>query len=278
MKKRIHLKLFGGLVAAVLLSTHGIAPAASLVIYLPLDGNLEAGGATTVDGTAIGTNAATPTYVAGKFGQAAGFANTNANTTTPNDWAVSLGNQDALYTGDFSVSFWVRWTGTANASVDKAILGNSNWASGNNTGWLISSLGASREGKLKTDTGTRQNEGIAWKDGNWNLINLVVNNTDNLGYWYLNGTLLNPAGDNFGSGTFGAGLNTLIGGSGNGTYSANTTQIDDVAFFSGQLSSWHVSNLWNDGDGRTANQFMIPEPGSALLGLFGVLVLVRRRR
>ncbi len=260
------------------LFSSGVAMAASLEIYLPLDGDLDAGGVTTVNGTAIGTNAATPTYVAGKFGQATAFANTNGNTTTPNDWAVSLGNQDALYTGDFSVSFWARWTGTANASVDKAILGNSNWASGNNTGWVFSSIGGGREGKLKTDTGTRQNEAIAWKDGNWNLITLVVNNTDNLGLWHLNGALLNAAGDDFGSGTFGVGLDTLIGGSGNGTYSANTTQIDDVAFFSGQLTAQEVSNLWNGGAGRTANQFMIPEPGSAVLALLGSLGLLRRRR
>lgn len=223
----------------------------SLVAYLPLDDNTTAGPGTTLDGAAIGTNAATPSYVAGKFGQAAAFANTNANTTTPNDWAVSLGNLDTVYEGDFSVSLWVRWTGTPNASLDKAIMGNSNWASGNNTGWVISSLSANREGKLKTNTGPRQNQGIAWKDGNWNLINLVVDKTANLGFWYLNGTLLNPAGANFGGGTFGAGLDTLIGGSGNGTYSANFTQIDDVAVFSGQLTPQHIADIWNDGDGET---------------------------
>ncbi len=224
----------------------------SLIAYLPLDDNTTAGPGTTLDGAAIGTNAATPTYVAGKFGQAAAFANTNANTTTPNDWAVSLGNLDSVYEGDFSISLWVRWTDTPNASLDKAIMGNSNWASGNNTGWVISSIGgAPREGKLKTNTGPRQNQGIAWKNGDWNLINLVVDNTANLGFWYLNGTLLNPAGANFGEGTFGAGLDTLIGGSGNGTYSANFTQIDDVAVFSGQLTPQHIADIWNDGDGET---------------------------
>ena len=223
----------------------------SLVAYLPLDGDTTAGPGTTLDGAAIGTNAATPTYVAGKFGQAAAFANTNANTTTPNDWAVSLGNLDTVYEGDFSVSLWVRWTGTPNASLDRAIMGNSNWANGNNTGWLVTSLGANREGKLKTNTGPRQNQGIAWKNGDWNLINLVVDNTANLGFWYLNGTLLNPAGANFGGGTFGAGLNTLIGGGGNGTYSANNTQIDDVAVFSGQLTPQHIADIWNAGDGET---------------------------
>jgi autotransporter-associated beta strand protein len=223
----------------------------SLIAYLPLDGDTTAGPGTTLDGTAIGTNAASPTYVDGKFGQAAAFANTNANTTTPNDWAVSLGNLDSVYEGDFSISLWVRWTGTPNASVDKAIMGNSNWASGNNTGWLVTSLGANREGKLKTNTGPRRDQGIAWKDGNWNLINLVVDNTSKLGFWYLNGTLLNPAGANFGEGTFGAGLNTLIGGGGSGTYSANFTQIDEVAVFSGQLTPQHIADIWNDGDGET---------------------------
>jgi hypothetical protein len=65
----------------------------------------------------------------------------------------------------------VRLNGTPNASLDKAIMGNSNWANGTNTGWLLSSLGANREGKLKTNTGPRRDQGIAWKDGNWNLIN-----------------------------------------------------------------------------------------------------------
>ena len=240
-------------------------PPLELEVYLPLDGGLGGAAGTTVNGTAIGTNAASPTFVAGKFGQATAFANTNGNTTTPNDWAVSLGNLDPLYDQSFSLSLWVRWTGTPLASVDKAIIGNSNWASGNNTGWLISSLGAGREGKLKTTTGSRHNQQIRWNDGNWNHVVLTVDRQTHIAHWYLNGNVLNPNGTQIGAATMAAGLPTLIGGSGNGTYSANTTEIDDVAIFSGVMAPHVVGYLYHGGTGRTADQFAdAPPPGEGL--------------
>ncbi len=234
-------------------------PAVAVQAYLPLDGNTTGGQGSPISGTAIGTNAASPTYETGKFGQAAFFNNSNANTTTLNDWAVSLGNLDPIYAGDFSVSIWVQWTGTANASVDKAIIGNTNWASGNNTGWTLTSRGTSSsplEGKLKTSTGARQNTGIAWKDGAWNLVTLTVDNTAKRGFWYLNGTALNPSGADFGSGTFAAGLDTLIGGSGNGTYSAATTRADDVGIFSGMLPAATIADIYDNGAGRELASFI----------------------
>ena len=78
--------------AGVLVLASPPATAATLEAYLPLDGTLAAGTGTVIAGTAIGPNG-TPgdNFTTGKFGQGAFFANTNANSTTLTDWAVSTG-------------------------------------------------------------------------------------------------------------------------------------------------------------------------------------------
>ncbi|MCW1922658.1 LamG domain-containing protein [Luteolibacter arcticus] len=246
--------------------------AATLSIYLPLDGDTAAGGATLVSGTVVGTNA-TPgdNFTTGKFGQAADFNNNGNSGATPSDWAVQVGNQDSIYTGDFSVSLWVRTIATN----DAAIVGNSNWSSGNNTGWVITTLTGGREGKVKTSTGTRQNEALNFHDGGWHLVTLVLDNTTDLAQWYLDGTLLNGTGDAIGSGTLSASLNTMIGGSGTGNYSG-TADIDDFAIWSGKLTGDEVSKLWNGSAGNLATA--VPETSSALFGCLGAMFLFRRSR
>lgn len=233
------------------------ATGASLEAYFPLDGNLTPGAGTGVTATAMGTNP--PKYTAGKLGEAGDFDN-DATAGAPSDWAFHLGNQDALYAGDFSISLWVQTTNTN----DAAIIGNSNWTSGGNTGWLVSTLqSGGREGKVKTTTGARQNEVLAFHDGNWHLVTLVVDNTHDLAFWYLDGVPLNGAGDPIGDGSLAAGLNTTIGGSGAGNY-AGTANLDDVAFFSGMLTASQIAWLYNGGAGRTADQFSAAPTAQAL--------------
>jgi autotransporter-associated beta strand protein len=219
----------------------------NLEAYFPLDDNLNAGAGTTYVATPVGVNE--PRYTTGILGSAGDFANNDAGST-PSDWAITLGNLDALYQNDFSISLWVNTTSTGGG----ALIGNSNWLSGANTGWLLSTFTGGRQGKVKTSTGTRQNQTINLSTGTWRLITLVVDNTNDLAFWYMDGVALNGAGAPIGTGTLGAGLGTMIGGSGGGV-ECGTAFLDDVAIFSGKLNLSQILYLYNGGIGRTADQF-----------------------
>ncbi len=259
-----------------------LAHAATLSVYLPLDGETAAGGGTLVSGTAIGTNG-TPedNFTAGKFGQAASFSNTNTSSTTPNDWAISLGNLDSLYASSFSISLWVQ-TATAGYTADKAVFGNKDWNSGANVGWTLSTISTTGGGgriNWNTTGGTRRDPNIAFNDGGWNMVVVIFDRENNLVERFLNGASLGITESAFsseGAGNLGAGFDTLIGGSGNGTYAANSVRIDDVAIWSGTLTDDQIALLWNGGEGNPATA--IPEPSGALLGGLGALLLLRRAR
>src|SRR5688572_2658078 len=107
-----------------------------LLVYLNFDNNLSAQAGTTNNGT-LYTGGATfgPRYIPGVVGQAANFAN-SAAPGQPSDWAITLGNIDRFYSNSFSVSLWERTP----TSADGALMGNKNWTSGANVGWVISSL------------------------------------------------------------------------------------------------------------------------------------------
>lgn len=241
-----------------LLLASPLATGATLEAYLPLNGDLSAGTGTVVAGTAIGTNG-TPgdNFTTGKFGQGAFFANTNANTTTPNDWAISLGNLDTLYASSFSFSLWVQTT-TAGYTADKALFGNKNWNSGANVGWTLSTINTGGAGRVNWNTsgGTRKDPAIAFNNGAWNLVTVVFDRENNEVERFLNGVSLGKTTAAFGgTGSLAAGFPTLIGGSGNGTYGAGSVVIDDAAIFSGKLTAAEIAYLYNGGTGRTADQF-----------------------
>ena len=224
----------------------GVYPASTvstnLVAYLNLDGNMNAQGGTSVNGTKTGPSAAR--YVAGKFGQAANFNNSNTSGAI-NDWAISLGSLESTYAGNFSVSLWVHTTSAA----DAAIIGNKNWTSGANVGWLVSTYPSAKNVNWNTSGGSRRDVGLypPLSDGNWHLVTLTFNRTNNQVISYMDGALHNvedmkPSG----SASLNAGLNTLIGGSGSGQYSGKA-DIDDVAVWSRVLSPIEVAAVYNSG-------------------------------
>ena len=183
--------LFPATTGALLLASP-LAGGATLEAYLPLNGDLSAGTGTVIAGTAIGTNG-TPgdNFTTGKFGQGAFFANTNANTTTPTDWAISLGNLDTLYASSFSFSLWVQTT-TAGYTADKALIGNKNWNSGANVGWTLSTINTGGAGRVNWNTsgGTRKDPAIAFNTGTWNLVTVVFDRENNEVDRFLNGVSL----------------------------------------------------------------------------------------
>lgn len=237
-----------------------VASAATLEVYLPLNGNTDAGPTTAVAGSVVGNNPnPADNFTTGKFGQAGKFLNTNANSTTMDDWAVSVGNQDTLYASSFTVSFWVR-TNTAGYTADKALVGNKDWNSGGNIGWTFSTFSVGGAGRINwNSTGAgaaRKDPALAFNTGAWCHVAAVFDRSTNSVERFLNGASVGVTGGAFGDGGEGsmaAGFNTLIGGSGNGTYGANA-ELDDVAIFSGTITADQVAYLYNGGTGRTADQ------------------------
>jgi len=160
-----------------------VFPAANLrtglLAYLNLDGNIAAQSGTSINGNKVGPNAAR--YVVGKFGQAASFANTGSL----NDWAISLGNLDANYAGDFTTSIWVKTSSTQ----DESIFGNKNYNANANVGWLFSTKRSAGTVNWNASGGSYRAVGVdpAIYDGNWHMLSMTVNRATNQVTTYIDG-------------------------------------------------------------------------------------------
>jgi len=215
-----------------------------LVVYLNFDDNLNAQAGTTNNGSLYtGGATAGPRYAPGIIGGAASFANT-ATAGQPDDWAISLGSLEWVYSNNFSVSLWER-TAT---SGDGALMGNKDWTSGADVGWVISSLD-SKNVNWNALGGTRRDVELnpPFSDGNWHLVTVTFSRSANQVVSYIDGVAANtsdisPAG----TASLNAGFNTLVGASGNGTYSG-AGDIDDLAIWTRVLASQEVSGIYAAG-------------------------------
>ena len=96
-----------------------------LVLHLPFEED-------AVDGTGQGLDAAVfgnPNYLDGTLGSAIRFDGNGDYASFGSPAELDFGEDQ-----DFSVAFWVRSNGW---SSDPVIIGNKNWSSGDNVGWLI---------------------------------------------------------------------------------------------------------------------------------------------
>ncbi len=243
-----------------------------LVVYLNFDDNIDAQAGTTNNG-AIYTNGAVngPRYKAGMIAQAAAFANM-ASDGQPEDWAISLGNLEWIYANTFSVSFWERTTHRG----DDALMGNKDWTSGTNIGWVISSLDPKNVnwnavGGIRCDVELNP----PFSDGNWHLVTVTFDRATNQVTSYIDGTAVS-ASDISPSGTasLNAGFGTLVGSSGNGSYSA-AADIDDLGIWTRVLSPEEVVAIYHTGlnghplTGAVPGQFPLitVQPGSMNLAV-----------
>jgi hypothetical protein len=177
----------------------------------------------------------------GKFGKAASFANVSGGN--PTDWVASLGNLDDLYANSFSFSVWVK---SSLAKSDGALLGNKNWASGGNVGWVLSIM-PGKNLNWTTAGGGRNDIGLAMVDGKWHHVAVVVNRADNQVRTYLDGKAVHArALAAKGQESLATQLPTLIGGSGTGGYSG-TGDLDDLAFWPRPLSAAEVAAIHSCG-------------------------------
>lgn len=109
----------------------------SLVVHLRFDNNTTDSSGRGNHGTAVGA----PGFAAGQIGAGALSFSTAQNGSSFN--FVSLGKAADLNfadTNDFSVSFWTKLPPNSFRG-DPALIGNKNWGSGNNRGWIAAANG-----------------------------------------------------------------------------------------------------------------------------------------
>jgi Concanavalin A-like lectin/glucanases superfamily len=225
--------------AALLLSWCATATAQTsiegLAVYLNFDNNIDAQAGTTNGGTIYsGSGDPTAKYTTGVIGGAVSFNNDGSASAAPSDWAVSLGNIESIYAGDWSFSLWVNTTNNLGA-----FLGNKDWNSGANVGWLISEyyttfLNYKAVSSPRHDIGP----GSRWSDGTWHHVGGVFNRNQNKVQAYVDGIPVAEASlSNTGTESLTPTniVTTLVGGSGNGSYSSSG-QVDDLGIWTRALA------------------------------------------
>src|SRR6267378_1891379 len=228
-----------------------------LVVYLNFDNNITAQAGTTNSGSLYKGGALNgPRYKTGIIGSAVNFAN-NATAGQPDDWAISLGNLEWIYSGSFSVSLWER----TSTSGDGALMGNKDWTSGANVGWVISSLDP-KNLNYNAVHGTRRDLDLnpPFSDANWHLVTVAFNRTLNQVISYIDGLAVNTSDISpSGTASFNAGFSTLVGSSGNGAYSG-VADIDDLGVWNRVLTPQEISGIY--GVGLNGNPLTLAVAGS----------------
>ncbi len=240
---------FGSLTSAVatltvLLLAEATSLTNGLVVYLNFDNNIDAQAGTTNKGV-LYTGGATlgPRYTPGVIGSAVTFANA-PTTGQPNDWAISLGNLDWVFSNSFSVSLWERTL----TSGDGALIGNKDWSSGANVGWVISSL-EPKNVNWNAAGGTRRDVNLnpPFSDGNWHLVTVTFDRVANQVISYVDGVAVNTSDISpSGTASLNTGFSTLVGSSGNGFYSG-TADVDDLGIWARALSPQEVAGVFGAG-------------------------------
>ncbi len=225
----------------------------------------------------------TARYAPGKFGEAADFRATPNRDKVTDDWAVVLpATLNTLYEGDWSLSFWVNTTQKG----DSALIGNKEWASGGNPGWVVSTAigmggNAEKQGVMnwRVPDGVRHDvrfEAVSgFCAGDWRHVVATFDRARDRVSVYLDGRLVNEHGANTDAGPLATALPTCIGGTADGTWGASGL-VDEVGLWSRVLEPEEVLLL-----GRRPVR-RIPEPAATgLLGAAAMAALVagcRRRR
>jgi len=227
------------------------AVSSGLAVYLNLDDNINASGGTTNNGTATGIDP-TPKYTTGRIGNSAIFNNDGSGSIS-SDWAISLGDIESIYAGSWSFSMWLNAT---NAN-DGAFIGNKDWNSGGNVGWVFSPTrsgsGFGSRGFINYNSPgeTRKDFGDAGlMDGTWHHVAVNFDRDANLVSIYVDGnflrsTNLSATGQESLTPT-GFPNDTLIGSSGPNTWSGAGI-IDDVGIWRRPLSGQEILAVYVQG-------------------------------
>ena len=183
-----------------------------LVAYLPFDSDYRDYSGRNNNGTPVGS----PSFVAGRVGQALHFTTTNDASVLN---YVTLGYPADLHfgTNDFSVGFWINCT---NHQDDAAFIANKDWNSSGNQGWgIFSQSGGNFRVNATGTSGTKQNTTSTphFDNGQWHFI--VAS------FWrgqyvsiYMDGQFVLNSAATFGGSVDPTGKSVNIGQDGTGTY------------------------------------------------------------
>lgn len=178
-----------------------------LVGYWPMNGNTNDASGHARHGQMKGQ----AQWIAGIDGQALYLGQDHPTDPNLHDYVVVDDNPNFLSWLDFSVSIWVQTTELANQS---GIIGNKNWYSGGNTGWLI------HDDYASGDWGWNYSGAIGGRvdysssntiiDGQWHMLT-VTHDRDGVAKFYYDGDLESQANISGSTGTIDTAYPMCIG-------------------------------------------------------------------
>jgi len=229
-----------------------------LLAYLPFDGNASDLSGLGNNGTPVGA----PTFAAGKVGSGA-LAFSSAKDGSSFNY-VTLGTNLVTGTNSFSVAFWAKldaWTG------DPSFIGNKDWNSGGNVGWVAATAG---DGRIQWNFRSKGDPQPARRDYDspggyfngavWRHI-VVTFDVNGKASTYVNGDLVDSRDVGPVAGGPDSGLPINIGQDGKGTYTDGNSVsgqglIDEVALWGRVISPVEAASLYQGGN--SGNALVVP--------------------
>ena len=225
-----------------------------LLAYLPFDGNASDLSGRGNNGTPVGA----PTFAAGKVGSGALSFSSAKDGSSFN--YVSLGTNLVTGTNSFSVAFWAKldaWT------ADPSFIGNKDWNSGGNVGWVVATAGDGRvqwnfrsKGDPQPARRDYDSPGGYFNGAVWRHI-VVTFDVNGKASTYVNGDLVDSRDVGPVAAGPDSGLPINIGQDGKGTYTdgnAVSSQglIDEVALWNRVISPLEAASLYQGGNAGKA--------------------------
>ena len=226
--------------------------------YLPFDGNYSDASGNGINASAMGS----PTFVAGAVGSGAMLATTKSADSVYN--YATLGNQlDFGSTEDFSVSFWAKVT---SVSGDPGLIGNKDWDSGSNPGFVIFTTSSRRaRWNYRNSDSARVDSNVppeAFPVDQWGHVVVSYDRGGNA-TTYVNGNLIDTRSLGANGTTFQAeGMTLNIGQDGAGNYSSDqVAAYDEVAFWNRVITQQEAALIYQSG---AAGRSFLAAPPAAI--------------
>ncbi|HAV60999.1 MAG TPA: hypothetical protein DCY13_01370, partial [Verrucomicrobiales bacterium] len=223
-----------------------------LVAHLRFDGDLNDASGGGVNGTAMGNIP----FSAGRVGQAAGFSTSVANGRN----YISLGAPASLNFGtttDFTIGFWIKYSQRFS---DPSVIGNKDWDSGGNQGWVFAPSGNGIKWNIADSSRVRRDSpGLGTlNNGEWHHY-LATFDRGGFARTYIDGVLVNSVDISGMTQTVDtpAGLNVNIGEDGTGSYGDITdgspgfpdAMIDDLGIWRRIITAAEAASIYQRGLG-----------------------------
>lgn len=213
------------------------------------------------------------TLVPGRFGKAAEFKNGGNTGKRIDDWAINLGKLDEVYSGNFTVACWVKYSGPHKG----VVVGNKPASSELAPGWaFLTQNGRNFHTAAVGETTLNFAAANKPQDGAWHHWAMVVSRDLGSLAFYFDGALVKEQKLAKTNSTFGDNRDTTVGASPDEKDGASKVAVDDLGIWSRALSKDEVKAL-GFGTGKK-----IPETSSyawaGAAAVVGGLAWVRRRR